>query len=64
MTLALGIDVGASKILAAIVDVSTGIVKARSAIKTDLNLTGGVILDQCVELAKNLRHLVRTVEVQ
>ena len=54
MTLALGIDVGASKILAAIVDVSTGIVKARSEIKTDLNLTGDVILDQCVELAKNL----------
>jgi len=54
MTLALGIDVGASKILAAIVDVSTGIVKARSVIKTDLNLTGDVILDQCVELAKNL----------
>ena len=54
MTLALGIDVGASKILAAIVDVSTGIVKARSAIKTDLNLTGDVILDQCVELAKKL----------
>lgn len=54
MTLALGIDVGASKILAAIVDVSTGIVKARSVIKMDLNLTGDVILGQCVELAKNL----------
>ena len=54
MTVALGIDVGGTKIAAGIVEVATGAVLERRQIRTRLELGGAAVLTDCAELVAEL----------
>jgi glucokinase len=56
VTLAVGIDVGATKLAAALVDLRTGAVQALRRVPTGAARGSAAVLDECVSLAGELAH--------
>jgi glucokinase len=63
VTLALGIDVGGTKIAAALVDVESGVVVETERRPTDAARGGAAVLDECRSLARSLAAGVEPVAV-
>ena len=54
MTVALGVDVGATKISAGVVDLESGAIRARLLVPAEVARGGVAVLHSCVELARRL----------
>jgi len=54
VTLAVGIDIGATKIAAGVVDVERGYVCASRFVASDIDRGGAAVLEDCVKLARGL----------